>query len=99
MILKSGFFHADPHPGNILICDGPEASHIFLVISWFALCVYWPIFPVSTSWVVNIVSRDQVALLDYGQVKELSDNLRLGYANLVIDIADNNASRVAQSFR
>ncbi|KAL0645908.1 hypothetical protein Bca4012_044199 [Brassica carinata] len=40
-----------------------------------------------------------VALLDYGQVKELSDNLRLGYANLVIDIADNNASRVAQSFR
>ncbi|BAB09452.1 unnamed protein product [Arabidopsis thaliana] len=28
MILKSGFFHADPHPGNILICKGQEASHI-----------------------------------------------------------------------
>ena len=26
MILKSGFFHADPHPGNILICKGSEAS-------------------------------------------------------------------------
>ena len=24
MILKSGFFHADPHPGNILICKGSE---------------------------------------------------------------------------
>ena len=24
MILKSGFFHADPHPGNVLICKGSE---------------------------------------------------------------------------
>ncbi|XP_023639271.1 uncharacterized protein LOC17875610 isoform X1 [Capsella rubella] len=63
MILKSGFFHADPHPGNILICKGQE-----------------------------------VALLDYGQVKELPDNLRLGYANLVIAMADNNPKRVSQSF-
>lgn len=26
MILKSGFFHADPHPGNIFICKNTEAS-------------------------------------------------------------------------
>ncbi|KAJ8450642.1 hypothetical protein Cgig2_020279 [Carnegiea gigantea] len=26
MILKSGYFHADPHPGNILICKGSEVS-------------------------------------------------------------------------
>ncbi|KAG2256329.1 hypothetical protein Bca52824_075623 [Brassica carinata] len=61
MILKSGFFHADPHPGNILICKGSGAN--------------------------------------YGQVKELPDHLRLGYANLVISIADNNASLASQSFR
>ncbi|CAL5327395.1 unnamed protein product [Camellia sinensis] len=64
MILKSGFFHADPHPGNILICKGSE-----------------------------------VALLDYGQVKDLPDILRLGYANLVIAIADNDAVRASESYR
>ncbi|KAL9228423.1 hypothetical protein vseg_004008 [Gypsophila vaccaria] len=64
MILKSGFFHADPHPGNILICKGSE-----------------------------------VALLDYGQVKDLPENLRLGYANLVIAMADDDPARTIESFR
>ncbi|GAV91948.1 ABC1 domain-containing protein [Cephalotus follicularis] len=64
MILKSGFFHADPHPGNILICKGSE-----------------------------------VALLDYGQVKDLPEKLRLGYANLVLAIADNDLIRASESYR
>ncbi|PKI38056.1 hypothetical protein CRG98_041525 [Punica granatum] len=64
MILKSGFFHADPHPGNILICKGSE-----------------------------------VALLDYGQVKDLPDALRLGYANLVVAIADKDPKRASESYR
>ncbi|KAL7191026.1 hypothetical protein ACSBR2_023157 [Camellia fascicularis] len=64
MILKSGFFHADPHPGNILICKGSE-----------------------------------VALLDYGQVKDLPDNLRLGCANLVIAIADKDLVRASESYK
>ncbi|KAJ7956094.1 Protein kinase superfamily protein [Quillaja saponaria] len=64
MILKSGFFHADPHPGNILICKGSE-----------------------------------VALLDYGQVKDLPENLRLGYANLVLAIADDDPVRASESYR
>ncbi|KAJ4712514.1 Protein kinase superfamily protein [Melia azedarach] len=64
MILKSGFFHADPHPGNILICKGSE-----------------------------------VALLDYGQVKDLPDNLRLGYASLILAIADNDPIRASESYR
>ncbi|KAJ8771284.1 hypothetical protein K2173_026461 [Erythroxylum novogranatense] len=64
MILKSGFFHADPHPGNILICKDSK-----------------------------------VALLDYGQVKDLPDSLRLGYADLVIAMADNDPARASESFR
>ncbi|KAB1217303.1 putative aarF domain-containing protein kinase 1 [Morella rubra] len=58
MILTSGFFHADPHPGNIL-----------------------------------------VGLLDYGQVKDLPENLRLGYANLVLAIADSDPKRASESYR
>ncbi|ONK71185.1 uncharacterized protein A4U43_C04F5760 [Asparagus officinalis] len=64
MILKDGFFHADPHPGNILICKDSE-----------------------------------VALLDYGQVKQLPENLRLGYAKLVVAIADHDLPKVVQSYR
>ncbi|KAI4343655.1 hypothetical protein L6164_010977 [Bauhinia variegata] len=64
MILKSGFFHADPHPGNILICKGSE-----------------------------------VALLDYGQVKDLPEQLRLGYASLVLAIADSDPTRASESYR
>ncbi|KAL4584822.1 hypothetical protein LXL04_009432 [Taraxacum kok-saghyz] len=64
MILKSGFFHADPHPGNILICK-----------------------------------RSEVALLDYGQVKELPSPLRLGYANLILAIADNDHNRASDCLK
>ncbi|TXG51328.1 hypothetical protein EZV62_023852 [Acer yangbiense] len=71
MILKSGFFHADPHPGNILICKGSEAS----------------------------IRLTFVALLDYGQVKDLPDKLRLAYANLVLAIADNDPIRASESYR
>ncbi|KAK4395776.1 protein ACTIVITY OF BC1 COMPLEX kinase, chloroplastic [Sesamum angolense] len=64
MILRSGFFHADPHPGNILICRGSD-----------------------------------VALLDYGQVKDLPEQLRLGYASLVLAIADNDPIKASESYR
>ncbi|KAK2975862.1 hypothetical protein RJ640_022650, partial [Escallonia rubra] len=40
----------------------------------------------------------QVALLDYGQVKDLPNSLRLGYASLVLAIADNDPIRASESF-
>ncbi|KAL5186379.1 putative aarF domain-containing protein kinase 1 [Glycine soja] len=78
MILKSGFFHADPHPGNILICKGSEASHQLYLFSNISLTV---------------------ALLDYGQVKDLPDQLRLAYANLVLAIANGDPLRASESYR
>ncbi|KAK3040592.1 hypothetical protein RJ639_026913 [Escallonia herrerae] len=41
----------------------------------------------------------KVALLDYGQVKDLPNSLRLGYASLILAIADNDPIRASESFR
>uniref|UniRef100_A0A3N7FTZ4 ABC1 atypical kinase-like domain-containing protein n=1 Tax=Populus trichocarpa TaxID=3694 RepID=A0A3N7FTZ4_POPTR len=65
MILKSGFFHADPHPGNILISKGSKSG--CLVRLWAG--------------------------------EDLPDKLRLGYANLVLAIADGDPIRAAESYR
>lgn len=96
MILKSGFFHADPHPGNIMICKGSEASvqciFIFIIIKSLSYSLY-----LSFSKICNFPF--QVALLDYGQVKDLPDDLRLGYANLILAIADNDSIRASQSYK
>ncbi|CAI9754002.1 unnamed protein product [Fraxinus pennsylvanica] len=48
---------------------------------------------------ILICRGSQVALLDYGQVKDLPDKLRLGYANLVLAIADNDSIRASESYR
>jgi predicted unusual protein kinase regulating ubiquinone biosynthesis (AarF/ABC1/UbiB family) len=40
-----------------------------------------------------------VALLDYGQVKEMPEDLRLAYANLVVAMADDDLLRAEEGFR
>lgn len=40
-----------------------------------------------------------MALLDYGQVKEMPEDLRLAYANLVVAMADDDFLRAEESFR
>lgn len=52
----------------------------------------------SFSFLIN-VSVFQVALLDYGQVKNLPDSLRLGYASLIIAIAENNPVKASDSYK
>ncbi|KAE8717439.1 hypothetical protein F3Y22_tig00110045pilonHSYRG00064 [Hibiscus syriacus] len=47
----------------------------------------------------NRKSPVQVALLDYGQVKDLPNQLRLGYANLVLAVADNDPVKAKESYR
>ncbi|CAM6128703.1 unnamed protein product [Calypogeia fissa] len=62
MILRDGFFQADPHPGNILIN-----------------------------------SKGKVALLDYGQTKELTQEIKLGFAKVVVGLANNNRDEIVEA--
>ena len=61
MILEDGFFHTDPHTGNIL------------------------------------VSGEQIALLDYGQVSYLTHELREGLSDLLISFARQDTRHLAQA--
>ncbi|KAG5039638.1 hypothetical protein JHK85_012114 [Glycine max] len=47
----------------------------------------------------GINPHGKVALLDYGQVKDLPDQLRLAYANLVLAIANGDPLRASESYR
>lgn len=75
---------------------------ISVVDTWLTLRLASFNFPVSimnraeSSFVTPFY---QVALIDYGQVKDLPDQLRLGYAKLVLHIADGDATGVAETFR
>ncbi|CAN1171042.1 Protein ACTIVITY OF BC1 COMPLEX KINASE 8, chloroplastic [Linum perenne] len=46
-----------------------------------------------------VTRRVLVALLDYGQVKDLPNDLRLGYAELVLAMADNDPLGAKQSYK
>ncbi|KAL2612142.1 hypothetical protein R1flu_023834 [Riccia fluitans] len=48
---------------------------------------------------ILINKRGKVSLLDYGQTKELSEELRLGYANVILALANSNSDEVGSAFR
>ncbi|RWR96930.1 hypothetical protein CKAN_02633500 [Cinnamomum micranthum f. kanehirae] len=43
--------------------------------------------------------EEWVALLDYGQVKNLPDSLRLGYANLILALVENDPIKASESYK
>lgn len=61
-VFNQGFFHADPHPGNILIMEGGT-----------------------------------VCLLDYGMVGTLSPSHRDRLMDIVVGVAEQDASRIAKT--
>lgn len=49
--------------------------------------------------VSKIIGMLQVALLDYGQVKEIDDKVRLGFARLIVALASSNVREMGLSYR
>lgn len=62
-VLDYGFFHGDPHPGNIFILQDNEVSFI-----------------------------------DFGMVGELSEELKINFAALLLNVKEQNAKKMIKTF-
>lgn len=62
-VLDYGFFHGDPHPGNIFILPDNEVSFI-----------------------------------DFGMVGELSEELKINFAALLLNVKEQNAKKMIKTF-
>lgn len=62
-VLEHGFFHGDPHPGNIFV-----------------------------------LPNNEIAFLDFGMVGQLSEDLKLHFAELLLNVKDQNAKAMMKTF-
>uniref|UniRef100_A0A0D3EXJ4 ABC1 atypical kinase-like domain-containing protein n=1 Tax=Oryza barthii TaxID=65489 RepID=A0A0D3EXJ4_9ORYZ len=79
--------------GQMILKDDPHPGNILICKNTEARLLSLPFFG-NGIFLLNIV-----ALLDYGQVKAMPEDLRLAYANLVIAMADDDFLRTKESFR
>jgi predicted unusual protein kinase regulating ubiquinone biosynthesis (AarF/ABC1/UbiB family) len=80
---EDGFFHADPHPGNIFINPIPIMPPIDSVIGFSSQksTVFW-----------------QLTFVDFGMVGHVSENTKNGLRELMIGVGTKNAYRVTKSY-
>ena len=107
-ITLDGHFHADPHPGNVfVILPGMENPRTpsEVVAGEQRLEPRTPVTPLSK------IERDaqqaaapppaesevKLALIDFGMTARLSDSLRDGIVDLLLDIADNRGDDAAET--
>jgi len=58
-----------------------------------------PLISLHVVTIPEMVGLLQVSLLDYGQVKEIDDRIRLGFARLIVALASSNVREMGLSFR
>jgi len=82
-IFEDGFFHADPHPGNLFINPIPIMPPIDNVIGFSAQksSVFW-----------------QLTFIDFGMVGNVSEDTKKGLRELLIGVGMKDASRVVKSY-
>ncbi len=82
-IFEDGFFHADPHPGNLFISPckistTPDGQSV-------------PTNESKTTW--------RLTFIDFGMVGRVPDNLRLALRELLVGVGTQNASRVVKAYQ
>lgn len=82
-IFEDGFFHADPHPGNLFVSPVPPASSIEQTAEGEQ--------PDNHTW--------QLTFIDFGMVGRVAPKMRSGMREMLIAIGTRDASRLVKSYQ
>jgi predicted unusual protein kinase regulating ubiquinone biosynthesis (AarF/ABC1/UbiB family) len=83
MIFEYGFFHADPHPGNLFVYPLPEQDAITMYGSRSP-------FPGRPFYIVFV---------DFGMVGRITDEVKAGLREMLIAVATRDAQRILSSYK